>query len=896
MKKAAKNYLPGLIFLAVIALFVFIPASGPLEFLNKILIGLENIFTLALLTDPRAQVGLVRFLLFIVCSIMFGTAANKVDALKNLKDGAKYTLAIVLGLIAAIGLPEPAILAVANAYSTIFFTLLTLGVAVWAAYTAFEKFKPTFWKHLVGLIILIATTIFLHLIYSVMSNASFSSETLPALVTAIYWVIRVFYGLIIWKLLLMLGLFKKKKDNKDKEEIEDKKNNKRLPLICVKGKESNKQKPEQNSPNPFTEHAFFTIKEWDDESNYPTNIPMDFKILIKVFKDGDDTPIDESALNALDCIVRIRGTGITGSSDRTIHVNETNGNHVEFTRKKSLKIREIDCSKVESYIRNNMPKGRYFIHIGLLEGKNYYDSSLVIIENTKVESKPETEPETNNILPLICVEGKENHKTSLTPNNPPGFTNNHGHFLIHNCDNSHRSNFPENIPKEFTLSIKIYNKHGEYTNPSLATAKWKIHDGGTHELALKDTRNYPLIKIKDITQIDCGGIVNHIKSNTAPCGNYHIIIKLNDGRTEYDAARINFRKTPLHLHAPIISLKKTKRYLHSSNYHKTGEIIFSIIDANKKDQHLYSPIPSKLFVGIYLAIENKKDTRNVSTPSSSPVNWGILSKAQKKPRQEFPYGQHAPTNFEIAPLRKLRFICLRTSGRFPYFSLREFLTKYKIYHHAVVVYAVLIRPNAHGGIDNSELDAQLNLMISDPDKLRYNAENNPGARVIYDFDSIKVDPKDILKEHIKKYLKIKHEAKQIQHNEATHISLATTYWKKNNVLDHLKTIQKHIGTFRDLLNHDFKLLSATDKRTFEPILDLINQFLNNLQPLNLKASGWIKNIHNKLINGFSKKEIENINAFLKPSRPKEDFHKNDIGPADIYDFILMMDEKIPHYK
>ena len=171
MKKgSAKNILPLLIFIVIIALLVFIPASGPAEFLNKILMGIGGIFGSGLLTDPKSQILFVRILLFVVCSILFGVAVSRVSTFKNMKDGAKYTLAIILGLIAAIGLPEAAVIAVADAYSTIFLTIITLGVAVWAADTAFEKFKGSFWKHLIGLLILILTAIFLNITHSIMAG------------------------------------------------------------------------------------------------------------------------------------------------------------------------------------------------------------------------------------------------------------------------------------------------------------------------------------------------------------------------------------------------------------------------------------------------------------------------------------------------------------------------------------------------------------------------------------------------------------------------------------------------------------------------------------------------------------------------------------------------------
>ena len=457
-KRSVKNYLPLLIFLVIMALLVFIPASGPLEFINTILQGLENIFTSTLLSDPRAQVGLVRFLLFIVCSIMFGTAVGKVDAFKNLKDEAKYPLAIILGFIAAIGLPEAAVLAVASAYSTIFFTIITLGVAVWAAYQAFEKFKGSFWKNLVGLIILIATTIFLHLIYAVMSNATFGSNTLPALVIAIKWTIIIFYGLVIWKLLSMLGLSKIEEDKKNerkKEEEEENDGKKRLPLICVIGQEANKQNRDQNNPPPYSEHALFSIKEWDDENNYPVKIPEKFNIVIRALKE-DRTPIDKPDLNALNCIMRIRGKGVLGSADKIIHVNETARNNNEFKRKECLKIREIDCSAVETYIKNNMEQGRYFIHIGLINKNDYYDSALVIVNSKGIKpTEPGTKP-TKLKAPIVVL--MDNKKAILESSSSHKNTKNIV-FITKKADYRTNIDLYEPVPEKLYLGMFIARNH-----------------------------------------------------------------------------------------------------------------------------------------------------------------------------------------------------------------------------------------------------------------------------------------------------------------------------------------------------------------------------------------------------------------------------------------------------
>jgi hypothetical protein len=207
MKKGSINsILPLLIFLLVVGLFVFIPASGPQDFINQVIDGVGNVISSIFASNIQAQVGVLRFLIFIVVAIVFNGATSKVGAFKDLAPTAKTAIAIIIGFISAIGLPDVTILALTNAYSTMLFVILTIGVAVWAAYTAFDKLKGSFWKNFLGLCLLLATIGFLTLIRSVIVMGG--SAAVEMLAKILNWTIIIFYGFALWKLLSLFGKIK----------------------------------------------------------------------------------------------------------------------------------------------------------------------------------------------------------------------------------------------------------------------------------------------------------------------------------------------------------------------------------------------------------------------------------------------------------------------------------------------------------------------------------------------------------------------------------------------------------------------------------------------------------------------------------------------------------------
>jgi hypothetical protein len=154
----------GLFFLGIPFVSAF---TNPAE---QVFVNIASFFNFEVFAhDPRLQVGLLRFLLWIMLfSILFWSGTK--FAFKG-DDGRKTAgvVAAIMSLISVIFMPENAIIGIGVTYATVIFAILVVGIAALAIYLAFAKLKGEWYLDLFGVLILLLATSILNVVFVIMA-------------------------------------------------------------------------------------------------------------------------------------------------------------------------------------------------------------------------------------------------------------------------------------------------------------------------------------------------------------------------------------------------------------------------------------------------------------------------------------------------------------------------------------------------------------------------------------------------------------------------------------------------------------------------------------------------------------------------------------------------------
>ncbi len=165
-KDSLKKILPFLIIAILAATIIFLP-GGVRSFIDNFLFGMSNFLNLGMFTNEASQILLVRGLLLIVTYFVFKIILKIVEPFKNEKN-LTIGASLIIALITSFALPKSIISSLATTASTFILMILVIASAVWAARQSFKTLKGPSWKELLGLILLIITTILLNAIYTLM--------------------------------------------------------------------------------------------------------------------------------------------------------------------------------------------------------------------------------------------------------------------------------------------------------------------------------------------------------------------------------------------------------------------------------------------------------------------------------------------------------------------------------------------------------------------------------------------------------------------------------------------------------------------------------------------------------------------------------------------------------
>ncbi len=165
-KDSLKKILPFLIIAIIAATIIFLP-GGVRTFIDNFLFGISNFLNLGIFTNETSQIILVRGLLLIVTYFAFKGILKKIG---HFKEEKKLTIgaSLIIAIITSLALPKSIISSLATTASTFILMILVIASAVWAARQSFKTLKGPLWKELLGLILLIITTIILNAIYTTM--------------------------------------------------------------------------------------------------------------------------------------------------------------------------------------------------------------------------------------------------------------------------------------------------------------------------------------------------------------------------------------------------------------------------------------------------------------------------------------------------------------------------------------------------------------------------------------------------------------------------------------------------------------------------------------------------------------------------------------------------------
>ena len=168
----------------IIALFFGVTpnalASTRFSPLEIVFAGISNFFQFDVFAgDERLQIGLIRFLLWIVLFAILFFSANRFvfnkDRYTEANEGRKMSIVVslVISLISAIFLPEGAVIAIGTGYSAMMFAILSLTIAGLAIFFAFKTLnshgeKDAAWKDILGLFILIIAFMIMNVISTIL--------------------------------------------------------------------------------------------------------------------------------------------------------------------------------------------------------------------------------------------------------------------------------------------------------------------------------------------------------------------------------------------------------------------------------------------------------------------------------------------------------------------------------------------------------------------------------------------------------------------------------------------------------------------------------------------------------------------------------------------------------
>jgi len=145
--------------------------------LEKVFEVIANFFHFEIFAgDEKLQIGLIRFLLWIVLFAIFFFSANKFVFNKGYDagEGRKIStvVALVISLISAIFLPDGVVIAIGTGYSAVAFAILSITIAGIAILLAFKTFNGSSngeaWRDIVGLFILIIAFMIMNVISTIL--------------------------------------------------------------------------------------------------------------------------------------------------------------------------------------------------------------------------------------------------------------------------------------------------------------------------------------------------------------------------------------------------------------------------------------------------------------------------------------------------------------------------------------------------------------------------------------------------------------------------------------------------------------------------------------------------------------------------------------------------------